>query len=120
MIPARLGYGGCPHFTYGWRSTVLYANVIRMGQLSPTSVLSVRVNLDERTVLQAAADQAHTNLSDFVRRKALEAAETDVVNRTVVTIPAKDWEQFEAWLGRPAEPILALERLLQRTPTWER
>jgi len=91
-----------------------------MVQLSTTSVLSVRVNPDERAVLEAAAEQAHTNLSDFIRRKALEAAEADVVNRIVVTIPAKDWEAFEGWLDRPAEPIPALTQLMQRTPTWER
>ena len=91
-----------------------------MAQLSTTSVLSVRVNSDERAVLEAAAEQAHTNLSDFIRRKALEAAEADVVNRTVVTIPAKDWEAFESWQARPAKPIPALATLMQRIPTWER
>ena len=91
-----------------------------MAQISPTSVLSVRVSPDERALLEEAAEQAHTNLSDFIRRKALEAAETDVLNRTVVTIPAKDWASFEAWLERPAEKIPALETLMSRTPTWER
>jgi uncharacterized protein (DUF1778 family) len=55
-----------------------------------------------------------------VRRKALEAAEIDVLERSVVTIPAKDWEAFEAWVNRPAETIPALKRLARRTPTWER
>jgi hypothetical protein len=38
-----------------------------------TSVVSVRVNPDERAILEAAAELAHTNLSDFMRRKALES-----------------------------------------------
>lgn len=84
-----------------------------------TSVLSVRVNADERAILQAAAEQAHTNVSDFMRRKALEAAETDVLNRTVVTIAAKDWEAFEAWLHRPASANPALEKLMRLTPSWQ-
>ena len=87
---------------------------------STTSVLSVRVNPDERAILEAAAEQAHTNLSDFVRRKALEAAEADVLNRTIVTIPAADWERFEDWLHLPAKAIPALEKLARLTPTWER
>ena len=91
-----------------------------MAQVSTTSVLSVRVSLDERAVLEAAAEQAHTNLSEFIRRKALEAAEADVVNRTVVIIPAKDWQAFEDWQGRPAELIPELAALMQRKPTWER
>ena len=90
-----------------------------MPQIPSTSVLSVRVNLDERALLEAAAEQAHTNLSDFIRRKALEAAEVDVLSRTVVTIPAKDWAAFEAWLERPAAAIPALAELMGRTPTWK-
>ena len=84
-----------------------------------TSVLSVRVNPDERAILEAAAEQAHTSLSDFVRRKALESAEAEMLNRTIVTIPAKDWEAFESWLHRPAEAIPALVELARRTLSWE-
>jgi uncharacterized protein (DUF1778 family) len=86
---------------------------------STTSVLSVRVSSAERAVLEAAAEQSHTSLSEFVRRKALESAETEVLNRTVVSIPAKDWEAFEAWIGRPAEKVVALVELARRLPSWE-
>ena len=86
--------------------------------VATTSVLSVRVNPDERALLESAAEQAHTNLSDFIRRKALEAAEADVLNRSVVTIAAHEWEAFEAWLERPAEAIPALQELAKITPTW--
>jgi uncharacterized protein (DUF1778 family) len=54
------------------------------------------------------------SLRDFIRRKALESAEMDVLNRSVVTIPAKDWEAFEAWLNRPAEAIPALAELARK------
>lgn len=84
-----------------------------------TSILSVRVNPDERAILEAAAAQAHTTLSEFVRRKALESAESEVLNRPLVTIPAKDWEAFEAWINRPAETIPALAELARRRPSWE-
>jgi uncharacterized protein (DUF1778 family) len=78
------------------------------------------VNPEERAILEAAAEQSRTSLSDFVRRKALEAAEADVLNRTVVTIPAKDWDAFESWLNRPAKSIPALKKLARITPSWER
>jgi uncharacterized protein (DUF1778 family) len=89
------------------------------GTSNNTSVLSVRVNPQERAILEAAAEQAHTSLSDFVRRKSLEAAEMEVLNRSIVTIPAKDWEAFEAWLHRPAEVVPALAELARRRPSWE-
>jgi hypothetical protein len=54
----------------------LYDCVIRTGlgvTLMPIAnpVLSVCVTPDERNLLAAAAEHAHTNLSDFVRRKQL-------------------------------------------------
>jgi uncharacterized protein (DUF1778 family) len=81
-----------------------------------TSVLSVRVSEEERSLLEAASEQARTNLSDFIRRKALEAAEMDMLERPVVTIPARDWEAFEAWADRPPQKIAALEELARADP----
>jgi uncharacterized protein (DUF1778 family) len=85
-----------------------------------SSVLSVRLSDEERELLEAASTQARTNVSDFVRRKALEAAETEVLDRRVVTIPAKDWERFEAWAAAPAREIAGLKELGRRPPTWRK
>ena len=85
-----------------------------------SSVLSVRVTAQERSLLAAAAEQSCITLSEFVRHKALEAAEIDVLNRVIVTISAADWDKFEAWIARPAEVLPALAELAHRSPTWER
>ena len=85
-----------------------------------SSVLSVRLSEEERLLLEAASAQARTNVSDFVRRRALEAAEADVSDRRIVTIPAKDWARFEAWAKRPARAIAALKELGRRPPTWRK
>jgi len=85
-----------------------------------SSVLSVRLNDQQRTLLEAASSQARTNVSDFVRRKALEAAETDMLERRLVTIPAKDWERFEAWAAKPAREIAGLRELAQKSSTWRK
>ena len=98
----------------------MYAIVIHMTDTPTSSILSIRVNPDERAILEAAAEQSRTTLSDFMRRKALEAAEVDVLGRTIVTIPAKDWEQFEAWLGAPAATVPALKKLGGVIPSWDR
>ena len=86
----------------------------------PSSVLSVRLSDEERVLLEAASSQARTNLSDFVRRKALEAAEVEVLERRIVTIPARDWERFEAWAASPAREIKGLKELAKRRPTWRK
>jgi uncharacterized protein (DUF1778 family) len=85
-----------------------------------TSVLSVRVNDEERALLEAASEQARTSLSEFIRRKALDAAEADILERRIVTIPAKDWEAFEAWANRPPQEIPALKTLAGKTPAWRK
>ncbi len=99
----------------------MYANVIRMSKArTATSILSVRVSPDERALLDAAAEESRTSVSDFVRRAAVEAAEMEILNRSTVVIPAESWEAFEAWAARPAEDVPGLVELFSRKPTWER
>ena len=83
------------------------------------AVLSVRVSPNERVLLEAAAQHARTNLSDFIRRKAIEAAETDLLERRIVTIPAEQWEKVEAWVDAPAKEVPALRKLSATGPAWQ-
>ena len=85
----------------------------------PPAVLSVRVSPDERRLLEAAAANARTSLSDFVRRKAIDAAEADSLERRVVTIAAGDWDRVEAWVDVPAKDVPALQTLAGRKPVWQ-
>jgi uncharacterized protein (DUF1778 family) len=110
---------------YGCSLRSMYATVINISGLfgkraMTTQVLSVRVNDEERALLESASDLAHTSLSDFIRRKALDAAEADILDRRIVTIPAKDWEAFEAWANRPPEAIAGLKDLATKAPTWQK
>jgi uncharacterized protein (DUF1778 family) len=82
-------------------------------------VLSVRVSASERELLACAAEQGRTNLSDFIRRRAVEAAEMEVVSYPAVTIPAADWEKFEAWANAPAKDVPALRDLAASRPAWQ-
>ena len=84
-----------------------------------STIISVRVSTNERAMLEAAAEEAHTSLSDFMRRKSMDAAETEVLQRSIVTIPAESWDAFEAWLHRPAEPNPALAELMTMKPVWQ-
>lgn len=82
-------------------------------------IVSIRVSPGERELLEAAAEHARTNLSDFMRRKALEAAEMDILDRRIVTIPARDWEKFESWVNAPAKVVPALRELAATRPAWQ-
>jgi len=85
---------------------------------APNPPVSVRVSRIERDLLEAAAAHAHTSLSDFVRRKALEAAEIELMDRRLVTIPAAEWEKFEAWAAAPARDVPELRALAASPPAW--
>ena len=82
-------------------------------------IVSVRVSPGERDLLEVAAEQARTSLSDFIRRRALEAAEMEVLDYRVVIIPAEDWEKFEAWVDAPAKDVPALRALAASRPVWQ-
>lgn len=82
-------------------------------------ILSVRVSPHERALLEVAAQHARTNLSDFIRRKAIEAAEADLLERRIVTIPAEEWAKVEAWVETPAKDIPALRKLSKTRPAWQ-
>jgi uncharacterized protein (DUF1778 family) len=58
-------------------------------------------------------------VSDFMRSKALDTAELEMIERRVVTIPAKDWKKFVAWADRPAVEIQGLRDLVGKAPTWQ-
>ena len=83
------------------------------------AILSVRVSAEERDLLALAAEQNRTTLSDFVRRKAIEGAEMDLLDHRLVTVPAADWEQFEAWANAPPRDVPALRALAETRPAWK-
>nr|WP_294527753.1 DUF1778 domain-containing protein [uncultured Rhodopila sp.] len=82
-------------------------------------LLRIHVTPTERDLLRAAAEHARTNLSDFVRRKAIKAAEMDLADRLVVTIPAEDWAKLERCIRAPAKPNAALRDLAANRPLWQ-
>jgi len=75
---------------------------------SSHSILSIPVAHSERALLEAAAEHAGVNLSDFMRCKTVEAAETELLERRLVTIPAANWGKIEAWVDTPPREIPAL------------
>jgi uncharacterized protein (DUF1778 family) len=87
-----------------------------MSNLAP---VSVRMTASERDLLELAAEQAQTNLSDFIRRKAVEAAELAVLDRRLVTIPAASWKKFEEWVNSPPKDIPELRELAASKPVWQ-
>jgi uncharacterized protein (DUF1778 family) len=78
------------------------------------------VDEEEHALLEAASEQARTSVTEYIRRKALDAAEAEILERRMVTIPAKGWEAFDAWANRPPQEIPALKALAGKTPAWRK
>ena len=87
--------------------------------MSQSQVVSVRMSETERDLLESAAALARTNLSEFIRRKAIEAAELEVLAQTAVRITPTDWERFEGWMRSPAKHVPGFAELATRKPIWE-
>lgn len=56
-----------------------------------------------------------TGLVRVDRRRAIEAAELELAHSNTVTIPAKDWERFNAWADEPGRDRPELRRLAQES-----
>ncbi len=85
-----------------------------------SSILSVRVSPDEKIMIQHAAERTRSSVAEFMRRKALEGAELELMERRVVQIAPDQWANFEAMLAAPATDIPNLKKLSQRPPAWEK
>lgn len=83
------------------------------------SVISIRMSDNERGLVENAAEDARTSLSDFMRRSALEAAELALMARAEVSIPPEGWAEFEAFARAPSREVPALAELARARPTWE-
>jgi len=68
-----------------------------------TWVVSVCVSEEDHTLLAAASELTGTSVSEFIRRKALEAAETAILERRSVTMAPWDWDAFEGSAHHPAQ-----------------
>lgn len=91
----------------------------RMYTMNTLAPVSVRVSELERELLEAATSASKTNLSDFIRRRAVEAAKTELSFQSSITIPDGNWRKFEAWVNKPAQAIPALAELARTRPAWQ-
>jgi uncharacterized protein (DUF1778 family) len=65
--------------------------------------LQIRVNPDEKRLLERAADASHLSVSAFVVAAAAERAESVLAERQVVALSAAGAEAFSVALSRPGQ-----------------
>ena len=84
---------------------------------SPTrkQKLSLRLTLDAKRALQAAAAETQRSMSDFVRDSALARASEVLADRRIFGLNGRKWKAFIAALNSPTRPLPSLERLLKQS-----
>jgi len=78
--------------------------------------LHLRVDAEQKALLEAASRAAGASVSTFVLKAATEAAADVLADRRVFLLDEDAWRVFDQALGRPAQDVAGLRELLT-TPT---
>lgn len=78
--------------------------------------LNLRINAEQKQLLEAAARLRHKSISSFVLDQAFEAAEDVLAEQTHFNLDPQQWKAFCRALDRPPRILPGLRKLL-RTPT---
>ena len=77
-----------------------------------TDRLDIRITPEARRLLQQAARERHTTISQFVLESALNSANTVLAERSRIALNAEQWAAFMAALDAPPRRHPRMERLL--------
>lgn len=84
-----------------------------------TPMLSIRMDVETRELVDQAASLAGQNRTDFMitvlREKAIEV----ILDRRLFLLNDADWDAFTKHLDEPPAPNAKLKALLSRTPVWD-
>ncbi|CAG1022713.1 hypothetical protein MTYM_01935 [Methylococcales bacterium] len=81
-------------------------------QSNRSEKLDIRITPEAKQVLQEAAKERHTTISQFVLESALDSANAVLAERTRINLNAGQWEAFMAALDAPPRRHERMERLL--------
>jgi uncharacterized protein (DUF1778 family) len=74
--------------------------------------LHLRVEPEEKALLEAASRAAGDTISGFVLRAATEAAADILADRRMFVLDEQSWQVFDQVLARPAAEVPGLRELL--------
>ncbi len=75
--------------------------------------LDIRITPEAKRVLQEAARERQTTISQFVIESALTTAQEVLAERTRIGLDSKQWAAFMAALDAPPQHHPRMERLLK-------
>jgi len=75
--------------------------------------IDIRISPAAKRILQEAARERHTTISQFVIDSALSSAQNVLAERTRINLDAEQWDAFVAALDAPVARHPRMERLLK-------
>jgi uncharacterized protein (DUF1778 family) len=81
--------------------------------------ISMRMNDDDRSLIDHAAVLAGKSRSEFMLDAARRAASETILDRTLFRMKPIDFTRFTELLDAPPQPSAKLRRLLQTKAPWE-
>ena len=75
--------------------------------------MDIRISPATKRVLQEAARERHTTISQFVIDSALSLAQEVLSERSRISLDAEQWEAFSAALDAPPKRHPRMDRLLK-------
>jgi uncharacterized protein (DUF1778 family) len=85
----------------------------------PRSTLNLRIQPEERDLIDMAAKVKGKNRTDFILEAARAAAEEALLDRTIFWSDPKAYAEFLTLLDAPAQPNERLRKTMQTTVPWE-
>jgi uncharacterized protein (DUF1778 family) len=74
--------------------------------------LALRLDSEQKALLEAASAAAGTSVSTYVLKAATEAAADDLADRRAFALDQQSWRVFDEALNRPARDVSGLRELL--------
>lgn len=90
-----------------------------MVSVTRSEKLDLRLTVEHKRILVAAAEAEHRSLSDFVLRSALERANETLPDRQFFGLDADQWTAFMDALDAPPRDLPRVERLFDEPSVFE-
>ena len=82
--------------------------------------LNIRIKLEERNLIDRAAQARGKNRTDFILDAARLAAEDALLDQVMISVSPQAYAQFLTRLDMPPKPNTRLRKTMQTLPPWER
>lgn len=89
------------------------------GRPTAAAAISMRMNDDDRSLIDHAAVLSGKSRSEFMLDAARRAASEAILDRTLFRMKPTDFSRFIALLDAPPQPNAKLRRLMQAKAPWE-